>query len=95
MWVLRITIKTKYFYSSRQLFYKEDQRSYGLSYADSVREPDEFAPNFYLDDIYDGQREGGVLSGGLGLLSDGHSGHNVTLHNYGVNPCKYPCSSVT
>ena len=60
-----------------------------LSY--SMREPDEFAPNFYMDDIYDGNRTSrGILFGGLGLLSDGHYGHPVTLHNYGINPCKFP-----
>ena len=68
---------------------------FGCKYQDplvsySVPQPDEFAPNFYLDDIYDGKKdeELGRLVGGLGLLTDGHYGDNVTLHDYGLKPCK-------
>jgi discoidin domain receptor family protein 2 len=46
---------------------------------------DEFAPNFYLEDVYDGDEEAGSdlvgprLVNGLGALSDGLYGGNVSL----------------
>ena len=45
---------------------------------------DEFAPNFYLEDIYDGEEKvdsdhGPMLVNGRGLLTDGLYGGNVTL----------------
>lgn len=55
----------------------------------TVRKPDEFAENFYLDDIYDGpQRNPGLLAGGLGLLTDGLLGGNITLFDHGLTPSK-------
>ena len=49
---------------------------------------DEFAPNFYLDDVYDGNlnKENKRLEGGLGVLSDGLFGGRVILSDQGINP---------
>ena len=49
---------------------------------------DEFAPNFYLDDVYDGKldKENKRLEGGLGVLSDGLFGGRVILSDQGINP---------
>ena len=32
---------------------------------------EEFSPGVILEDVYDGEEEEGILSGGLGLLTDG------------------------
>lgn len=49
---------------------------------------DEFAPNFFLEDIYDGDEseEDGSLRKGLGLLSDGLFGETVSLMDTRSNP---------
>ena len=49
---------------------------------------DEFAPNFYLDDVYDGNlnKENKRLEGGLGVLSDGLFGGRVIISDQGINP---------
>ena len=49
---------------------------------------DEFAPNLFLEDVYDGeesaseenQNDGPRLINGLGVLSDGRTGGNVSLN---------------
>lgn len=45
---------------------------------------DEFAPNFFIEDVYDGdeqvdEQDGPKLINGLGVLTDGHFGNNITL----------------
>ena len=49
---------------------------------------EEFAPNFYLDDIYDGKlnEETKRLEGGLGVLTDGIYGGRVILSDQGIFP---------
>ena len=57
---------------------------------------DEFAPNFYLEDVYDGKEEhmdenaveGPRLINGLGLLSDGMMGSNVSFSENGLSSGK-------
>ena len=54
---------------------------------------DEFAPNFFLEDVYDGeesasednQNDGPRLINGLGVLSDGRSGGNVSLNENSIS----------
>ena len=48
----------------------------------------EFAPNLYLDDIYDGKlnKETNRLEGGLGILTDGVYGGRVILSDEGLIP---------
>ena len=48
----------------------------------------EFAPNLYLDDIYDGRlnKETNRLEGGLGILTDGVYGGRVILSDEGLIP---------
>lgn len=53
-----------------------------LSYR--VLQGDQFSPNVYLEDVYDGQEDGGVLDGGLGLLSDGSIGPPLTFNGQGL-----------
>ena len=38
---------------------------------------------FTFADVYDGQEDGGLLSGGLGLLSDGRMGEPLTFRGGG------------
>ena len=52
-----------------------------LSY--SVVQGDQFSPRVYLEDVYDGQEDSGLLSGGLGLLSDGRLGGPLTFRGGG------------
>jgi hypothetical protein len=42
---------------------------------------DEFSPNFFLSDIYDGDEDeaSGILKNGLGVLTDGLFGETVSL----------------
>ena len=49
---------------------------------------DEFAPNFYLDDIYDGKLNEATnrLEGGLGVLTDGLYGSRVILSDQRIRP---------
>ena len=49
---------------------------------------DEFAPNFYLDDIYDGKLNEATnrLEGGLGVLTDGLYGGRVILSDQRMKP---------
>ena len=49
----------------------------------SVAQGDQFSPRVYLEDVYDGQEDGGLLSGGLGLLSDGRMGGPLTFRGGG------------
>ena len=49
---------------------------YGCPYSSPVQsytvvQGDQFSPSLYLEDVYDGLEDGGLLSGGLGLLADG------------------------
>ena len=44
---------------------------------------DEFSPGVSLLDIYDGSEEGGVLSGGLGLLTDGDTADKFSISESG------------
>ena len=51
---------------------------------------DEFAPNFYIEDVYDGDEQvdatdGPKLINGLGFLTDGYYGGNVTLLEHGIS----------
>lgn len=51
---------------------------------------DEFAPNFYLEDVYDGDEDvndkgGPMLVNGLGVLTDGLYGGNVSLSHSGLS----------
>ena len=51
---------------------------------------DEFAPNFFIEDVYDGdeqvdEKHGPKLINGLGVLSDGFYGSNVTLLESGLS----------
>ena len=63
-------------------------RSCAYSIPDSS---DEFAPNFYLDDIYDGKPNDATnrLEGGLGVLTDGYYGNRVILSDQGIAPGNY------
>ena len=49
---------------------------------------DEFSPNFFLEDIYDGEEseDDGTLKNGLGLLTDGLFGESVSLMDTRSNP---------
>ena len=49
---------------------------------------DEFAPSFYLDDIYDGKLNEATnrLEGGLGVLTDGLYGSRVILSDQRIRP---------
>ena len=49
---------------------------------------DEFAPKFYLDDIYDGKLNEATnrLEGGLGVLTDGLYGSRVILSDQRMKP---------
>jgi hypothetical protein len=49
---------------------------------------DEFSPNFFLEDIYDGEESeiDGSLKNGLGLLTDGLFGETVSLVDTRSNP---------
>lgn len=49
-----------------------------------VLQGDQFSPRVYLEDVYDGREEGGLLTGGLGLLSDGRVGPALTFSNQGL-----------
>lgn len=53
---------------------------------------DEFSPNFFLEDIYDGieDDDDGSLSKGLGLLTDGLFGESVALLDTRVIPPSAP-----
>eukprot|EP00096_Caligus_rogercresseyi_P011414 TRINITY_DN4481_c0_g1_i2.p1 TRINITY_DN4481_c0_g1~~TRINITY_DN4481_c0_g1_i2.p1 ORF type:complete len:680 (+),score=197.66 TRINITY_DN4481_c0_g1_i2:156-2195(+) len=54
-----------------------------LSY--SAPPGDEFSPHVYLADVYDGEESHeGRLEGGLGLLTDGNSGGNITYSQHGI-----------
>lgn len=55
---------------------------------------DEFAPNLYIEDVYDGdeqtsQQDGPKLINGLGVLTDGLFGGNVTLLESGLSSGKH------
>ena len=67
---------------------KHLKHSYTSSIPDSS---DEFAPNFYLDDIYDGKPNEATnrLEGGLGVLTDGFYGNRVILSDQGIAPGNY------
>ncbi len=64
---------------------------YGCPYGSPVSEytapvGDEFSPGVRLADIYDGDvsgEDGGVLSGGLGLLTDGDLAEGFKFSPYG------------
>ena len=63
---------------------------YGCAYDSPVAEytapvGDEFSPGWRLADIYDGgvSEDGGVLSGGLGLLTDGDLAEGFRISPYG------------
>ena len=68
---------------------------YGCLYEDgivsySAPPGDEFAPNFFIEDVYDGDEEideklGPKLINGLGVLSDRFYGSNVTLQESGLS----------
>jgi len=68
---------------------------YGCLYEDgivsySAPPGDEFAPNFFIEDVYDGdeqvdEKHGPKLINGLGVLSDGFYGSNVTLLESGLS----------
>ena len=67
---------------------------YGCLYEDgivsySAPPGDEYAPNFYIEDVYDGEElvsehEGPKLINGIGMLTDGLFGANVTLLQSGL-----------
>jgi hypothetical protein len=48
----------------------------------------EFSPHVYLEDVYDGDGdgvgEGGLLQGGLGVLTDGEYGGDVVFSEHGI-----------
>ena len=50
----------------------------------NVIQGDQFSPRVYLEDVYDGQEDGGHLIGGLGLLTDGRVGHPLTFTGQGL-----------
>ena len=50
----------------------------------NVLQGDQFSPRVYLEDVYDGQEDGGRLIGGLGLLTDGRVGHPLTFTDQGL-----------
>ena len=57
---------------------------YGCPYTSPVQsytvvQGDQFSPQVYLEDVYDGQEEAGLLSAGLGLLTDGRVGQPLTF----------------
>ena len=72
---------------------------YGCLYEDgivsySAPPGDEFAPNFFIEDVYDGDEEidekhGPKLINGLGVLSDRFYGSNVTLQESGLSSGEY------
>ena len=39
----------------------------------------------FLEDIYDGGKEGDILTGGLGLLSDGIIGTQLAFTHHGIS----------
>ena len=57
---------------------------YGCPYNSPVQsyqvvQGDQFSPRVFLEDVYDGLEEGGLLSGGLGLLTDGSVAEPITF----------------
>ena len=62
---------------------------YGCPYSNptvsySAPPGEEFAPGVYLDDIYDGDSTGSVWREGLGLLTDGQIGKNLSFSDKGL-----------
>ena len=63
---------------------------YGCPYASpilaySAPTGDQFSPTLPLQDIYDGKDE----KGGLGLLTDGRTGGNITLGDQAISSGQY------
>jgi discoidin domain receptor family protein 2 len=46
---------------------------------------EEFSPHIFLEDIYDGQKVGSLLTGGLGQLADGHIGTELSFSKHGIS----------
>ena len=62
---------------------------YGCPYTSPVQsyqvvQGDQFSPRVYLEDVYDGREEGGLLTGGLGLLADGRVAPALSFSNQGL-----------
>ena len=45
---------------------------------------EEFSPHIFLEDIYDGEKNGLILMGGLGLLSDGNIGKHLSFTQHAI-----------
>ena len=45
---------------------------------------EDFSPHIFLEDIYDGEKDGLILRGGLGLLSDGNIGKHLSFTQHGI-----------
>ena len=46
---------------------------------------EQFSTNAFLEDVYDGEEEGLLLRGGLGLLSDGVVGKHLAFTEHGIS----------
>ena len=63
---------------------------YGCPHTSPVRsyqapQGEEFSHHVFLEDIYDGEKEGDILTGGLGLLSDGVIGTELAFTHHGIS----------
>ena len=75
---------------------------YGCPYKSAVSSyeappGEQFSHHAFLEDIYDGEKEGLLLRGGLGLLSDGIIGKHLSFTQHGISAgidIKYPCYSL-
>jgi hypothetical protein len=62
---------------------------YGCPYISQISsyqapQGEEFSPHIFLEDIYDGEKDGLILRGGLGLLSDGNIGKHLSFTQHGI-----------
>ena len=63
---------------------------YGCPHTSPIRsylapQGEEFSHHVFLEDIYDGGKEGNILTGGLGLLSDGIIGTQLAFTHHGIS----------
>ena len=63
---------------------------YGCPYKSAVSSyeappGEQFSHHAFLEDIYDGEKEGLLLRGGLGLLSDGIIGKHLSFTQHGIS----------
>ena len=67
---------------------------YGCPHTSPVRsyqapQGEEFSHHVFLEDIYDGQKVGSLLTGGLGQLADGNIGTELSFSKHGISEGRY------